>query len=227
MRSTFIWEMPIMETQSDEMLAMVGGLIVLVGGILLLYKGKLAADAAKEPVLAWESRWFGNIRTTSVALGFFLLGAFLLLFPLWLVQNRRQQENAEIVRLKAQIENPESVTIGGPVDSQEFPVVVYASIIQNDLQRPNEAFRLIVPLYQRHLDNYRIIYIGPGISTSQRVLPGELQAGKNVTLPKVDLIKNPNTKGLPKANKTPDDLKAYNDLTSAPDEPVSAIYRDK
>jgi hypothetical protein len=135
-------------------LPMIGGMIIILGGILLLYKGKYSLDTAKKPVLVVKIPKLGSIEAASAALSLFIVGAILLIVPLWLAYKwQREEMLLENEKLKA--EGNKIVTIQGPIKSDRFPVVIYAAPKLTALENVGE-YTLRVPVYN-NMDDYVLI----------------------------------------------------------------------
>jgi hypothetical protein len=135
-------------------LPMIGGMIIILGGILLLYKGKYSLDTAKKPVLVVKIPKLGSIEAASAALSLFIVGAIVLIVPLWMAYKWQRAETLlENEKLKA--EGNKIVTIQGPIKSDRFPVVIYAASKLTALENVGE-YTLRVPVYN-NMDDYVLI----------------------------------------------------------------------
>lgn len=189
-------------------LPMIGGIIIILGSILLLYKGKVALDVAEKKVLVVEIPRLGSVKAASAALGLFIVGAILLIVPLWLADNWRKERTGlmnEIAKLKA--ESHKTVTIQGPVKSDRFPVVIYAAVKLTALENVGE-FTLRVPVYN-DMDDYVIICTTVGNAfTTARAPRDKLLNVATLQMNEIAFPTN-DTSGMPK------DKSAYRSLESS------------
>ena len=106
----------------------IAGLIMMAGGIWLIYKEKIYIDRETKQVTEVELPWLGKFRTNAPALVLFFLGLAALIYPIHKAGQPTQW-----------------VAIKGPVQSEEFPVFVYAVSKLDTLHAPR-SFQLEVPL---------------------------------------------------------------------------------
>jgi hypothetical protein len=135
-------------------LPMIGGMTIILGGVMLLYKGKYSLDTAKKPVLVVKIPKLGSIEAASAALSLFIVGAILMVVPLWLAY-KWQREEALLENEKLKAEANKIVTIQGPIKSDRFPVVIYAASKLTALENVGE-YTLRVPVYN-DMDGYVLI----------------------------------------------------------------------
>lgn len=119
------------------------GLVMVVGGIWLIYKEKIYIDKETNQVTELETP-LGKFKTNVPALVLFALGFVPLIYP--------------IVKLSELL--PE-VTIEGAVQSNTYPVQIYAVVKTESLLGPR-SFRINVPRVGESGD-YKILYIVPGV----------------------------------------------------------------
>jgi hypothetical protein len=179
-------------------LPMIGGIIIISGSILLLYKGKATLDVAEKKVLVVDIPRLGSVKAASAALGLFIVGAILLIVPLWLADNWRKERTGltnEIEKLKAQ--SHKTVTIQGPVKSDRFPVVIYAASKLTALENVGE-FTLRVPVYNNMDDDYVIICTAAGNTfTTARAPRDKLLNAATLQMNEIAFPTN-DTSGMPK-----------------------------
>ena len=120
------------------------GFLVVVGGLWLLYERRLDLNQVVKETSKIKI-FFLSLQTGSPALIFFAIGVALLAYPI------EKTANA-----------PRTATITGKVESDVFPVAVYAVIGSDSLQN-SRAFGLNVPLLAKD-ETYKVVYVaGPKI----------------------------------------------------------------
>jgi hypothetical protein len=187
-----------------------------LGGILLLYKGKYSLDTSKKPVLVVKIPKLGSVEADSAALSLFIVGAILLIVPLWLAY-KWQKDEILLENEKLKAEGNKIVTIQGPIKSDRFPVVIYAASKLTALENVGE-YTLRVPVYN-NMDDYVLICTTVGNTfTTARVPRDKLLNAVTLRMNEIAFPTN-DTSGMP-MNRN-----AYTPLESSSlDKPLPAGY---
>jgi hypothetical protein len=109
----------------------ISGLIMMAGGIWLIYKEKIYIDRETKQVTEVELPWLGKFRTNVPALVLFVIGLASLIYPIY--QSKDLTKPTQWVAIK------------GQVQSEAFPVYVYA-VSNVDALRAPRTFKVEVPL---------------------------------------------------------------------------------
>ena len=126
------------------------GLLMIGGSLLLVWKEKIFIDQESKQPVAIELPLGLRFKSNAPALALFVLGAFLLIYPVMQLKDLNRYIEVDTVPVK------------GLVHGDVYPVLVYA-VRRGDMLNKNGEFKLPVSFLGRHdLDDYRILLVANG-----------------------------------------------------------------
>jgi len=137
----------------------IAGLIMVAGGIWLIYKQKIYVDRESKQITEVETP-IGKFRTNLPALVLFVLGFVPLIYPIFQARGYTQE-----------------LRIVGDVESDAFPVNVYAVAQLDSLQR-SRSFSIAVPYVKGVTGDYVVLYVAQNSIAEQLAGVGNMKDGE-------------------------------------------------